>query len=274
MVAMFGAIMPAPFAIPPTMHVHFPDGNSTATSLGLVSVVMIARAASAPPCRERRRPASATPARTFSMGRRTPMTPVEATSTSSTGQAILSATIPAVSRASRRPPAPVPAFAHPALTIDRARPASPKVLLRDDHRGRLGEVRGEDAGRGAGGVRHQEREVEAVGLDPRGHGRGPEAEGDGDALAHRRFLLTSVASGSAGPAGHLDRLHVHRDAVARERAHPLREAEEADEALGVLVVVGHALAERGEVLPVEAARGAAPDRLAPSPCRAGSAPRR
>ena len=89
MVARFGAIMPAPFAIPPTVHVASPTGNSTATSLGFVSVVMMARAASAPAWREMRRPASAMPARTFSIGRRTPMTPVEATSTSSTVQPIV-----------------------------------------------------------------------------------------------------------------------------------------------------------------------------------------
>ena len=52
MVARFGAIMPAPLAIPPTTHACSPTGNSTATSLGLVSVVMIARAASAPAWRE------------------------------------------------------------------------------------------------------------------------------------------------------------------------------------------------------------------------------
>ena len=112
------------------------------------------------------------------------MTPVEATSTSSAVQPIVWATISAVSRASARPPSPVPAFAQPALTTIAARAARGEVLARDEDRGRLGEVRGEDAGRGAGGVRHQEREVQAVGLDARGHGRGPEPEGGGDARAH------------------------------------------------------------------------------------------
>jgi hypothetical protein len=53
MVARFGAIMPAPLAIPPTWQPTPEAVKPTATCLGRVSVVMIARAASAPPSRER-----------------------------------------------------------------------------------------------------------------------------------------------------------------------------------------------------------------------------
>ena len=52
MVAICGWIMPAPFAMPPT-RISRPSASRvvTACSLGRVSVVMIARAASVPPAR-------------------------------------------------------------------------------------------------------------------------------------------------------------------------------------------------------------------------------
>ena len=48
-VAMLGFIMPLPFAMPPILHVFPPMETSTATSLGIVSVVMMASAADADP---------------------------------------------------------------------------------------------------------------------------------------------------------------------------------------------------------------------------------
>ena len=56
MVAMFGMIMPEPFDMPPTVKVTPSKPSSspeklTAYSFGCVSVVMIARAAEAPPSR-------------------------------------------------------------------------------------------------------------------------------------------------------------------------------------------------------------------------------
>ncbi len=51
-VAMFGAIMPAPLAMPPIVQGAPPSVSSTEASFGLVSVVMMARAASAPCSRE------------------------------------------------------------------------------------------------------------------------------------------------------------------------------------------------------------------------------
>ena len=83
----------------------------------------MARAASAPPSRPRRAAAAGMPERSAGMGSGTPITPVEATSTSSATQPMARATSDAVSRASARPASPVAAFAQPAFTTTaRARP--------------------------------------------------------------------------------------------------------------------------------------------------------
>ena len=81
MVASDGASIPAPLAIPPTVQL---PGWCSATCLGTVSVVMMARAASSPPVRP---PAISctsctTPASTLSIGSRSPIKPVEHTATS------------------------------------------------------------------------------------------------------------------------------------------------------------------------------------------------
>ena len=120
---MFGAIMPAPLTMPERRTVRWPTGISRSTTLGRVSVVRMARAARSPPSTERSRAARAIPSRTLSMGRGTPMTPVEATTTSSAAQPKASAVRAAISRASARPASPVAAFAQPAFTTTaRARP--------------------------------------------------------------------------------------------------------------------------------------------------------
>ncbi len=54
------------------------------------------------------------------------------------------------------------------------------MLARDEHRGCLGQVGGEDAGGRAGSIGHQKRQVETVGLDAGGHRRRPETEGGRD----------------------------------------------------------------------------------------------
>ena len=124
-VAMLGAIIPAPLAMAPIVSVSPPSEKRTRASLGRVSVVRMARAASAPASRPRRVAARAMPARTLSMGRRVPMTPVEATTTSVGAQPIAFAVTAAISRASAIPGAPVAALAQPALiTTARARPAA------------------------------------------------------------------------------------------------------------------------------------------------------
>ncbi len=113
---MLGAIIPAPFAIAPTRAATPPTANGTVTSLGRVSVVMMARAAKAPPSQDSAATARGIPSRSLSMGRWTPMTPVEATTTSSGRHPKAVAVSDAISRASRSPRSPVAALAHPAFT--------------------------------------------------------------------------------------------------------------------------------------------------------------
>jgi hypothetical protein len=77
-VARPGASMPAPFAIPPTDQ----PLRSTCVVLGRVSVVMMASAATGPPSRLSAFTAASTPARSLSIGSRSPIRPVEHTATS------------------------------------------------------------------------------------------------------------------------------------------------------------------------------------------------
>ena len=81
-VAMFGSIMPAPLAMPPMRTCCPPISNSTAISLGKVSLVMIARATAALPSAESAagKFCAIVPS-IFSIGSGTPMRPVEQTST-------------------------------------------------------------------------------------------------------------------------------------------------------------------------------------------------
>ena len=85
MVAIFGAIMPEPFAMPPTVMTEEPIEKRTAHSFEKTSVVIIAVAASVFPfaesCVERAR----IPSVTLSIGRYWPITPVEETSICSFG---------------------------------------------------------------------------------------------------------------------------------------------------------------------------------------------
>ena len=113
--------MPEPLAIPPTVNVApgYPTSspeNVTAASFGRVSVVMMARAAFAPPSRDSARYATGTPCSNVSMSSCTPMTPVEATMTSLAGQPTASPTSSATACALSMPTLPVAAFAHPEFT--------------------------------------------------------------------------------------------------------------------------------------------------------------
>ncbi len=116
-VAMLGSIMPEPLLIPPTVTVFPPTTVRTHACLGRVSVVMTAFSA-ASPCASSA-PSSATaafmPASSRSMGRRRPMTPVEATSTCRGEIPSSPAVASAESSASRKPSSPVQAFAQPEL---------------------------------------------------------------------------------------------------------------------------------------------------------------
>ncbi len=77
MVAMLGAIMPQPLAIPPTVKFD----PRTTTSLGLWSVVRMPRAASSPPSTDSFFASRGVEARIGSIGSGVPMIPVEQTIT-------------------------------------------------------------------------------------------------------------------------------------------------------------------------------------------------
>ncbi len=119
-VARAGASMPAPLAMPPMLH----PSRATTAVLGTVSVVMIASAACPPPDGDSFPAASATPQASFSIGSRTPMSPVEHTATSLDGTPRVAATSPAVATASWYPSTPVQALAPPEFSTTAAREPS------------------------------------------------------------------------------------------------------------------------------------------------------
>ena len=127
-VAIFGMIMPEPFAMPPTVKVQPAYSASavskeTAASFETVSVVMMARAALFPVASSRASCNAGTPVSKGAISSCWPMMPVEATSTSSGMQPTVEATMPAVLRAFSSPTDPVAALAMPELiTMARAKP--------------------------------------------------------------------------------------------------------------------------------------------------------
>ena len=123
--ASCGWIIPEPFAIPPTTK---PSPCATA-SFAYVSVVMIAVAASAPPCWESPAAAERTPATTLLSGSGVPITPVDRTSTSSVARSSRRAASAAVAYASSRPRSPVAAFATPEFVSTACGCASSRCSL-------------------------------------------------------------------------------------------------------------------------------------------------
>ena len=77
----FGAIMPAPFVMPPMRTVAPPISNDTARCFGTVSVVIMARAAVSPPSAESSLTHISTPFSMMSIGIGTPIRPVDETRT-------------------------------------------------------------------------------------------------------------------------------------------------------------------------------------------------
>ena len=114
-VARPGASIPAPLAMPPM--VHFPRSPSMCMCavLGTVSVVMIATAASGPPSGESASTATSTPASSVSMGSRSPIRPVEQTTTSPAEISSAAPTFSAVACVSWKPSGPVQTLAPPEL---------------------------------------------------------------------------------------------------------------------------------------------------------------
>ena len=123
MVAMSGAIMPDPLAMPLIWTVTPPIRACRVASLGKVSVVMMAAAAAAQPSSANAAVRSGRPAVMRSSASGSPMTPVEARKTSSRAQPSAEAAAAAQRRTEASPSRPVKALALPELTrIARARP--------------------------------------------------------------------------------------------------------------------------------------------------------
>lgn len=118
-VAMLGAIIAAPFAVPVTVTLCPLISTVRLASLCTVSVVIMPRAAET---NESVVSLSFStigpmPAASFSRGRKCPMTPVEQTRKSDSSQPILFAASAVIQRASSIPRCPVHAFAFPELMI-------------------------------------------------------------------------------------------------------------------------------------------------------------
>ena len=125
MVAMSGAIMPAPLAMPLMVTFAFPSFTVAVATFGKVSVVMIALAA---PIHS---PGTACPASVpstpsnFVASSGSPITPVEARNTSLGLHATALAAIEAVSVVACRPVLPVKALALPEFTTSARAPPRP-----------------------------------------------------------------------------------------------------------------------------------------------------
>ncbi len=129
MVAMSGAIMPAPLAMPLMVTVALPIRAFAVATLGKVSVVMIALAASSQPSsRASATSRSMTPSNASALSG-SPITPVEARKTSSALQPTALAASWAVKAQAVRPVLPVKALALPELTTS-ARALRPLSLAR------------------------------------------------------------------------------------------------------------------------------------------------
>ena len=119
-VAMLGLIMPQPLAAKPSLTLPSGSLTSSAPVSACLSVVRMAAAkcsaalASPPPGRAPA--AAAMPGSILSMGRCTPMSPVEHTATRSTGSRRWLAVSSRILAASASPCLPVQALAFPALT--------------------------------------------------------------------------------------------------------------------------------------------------------------
>ena len=158
---MFGWIIPAPFATPPIRTVPAERCISRSVTLGRVSVVIIAREVSSQPPSVSSMPGSTAAMR--STGSLKPMTPVLATATSYGVHSTTAAAASAIAIASRSPCSPVHAFALPELTtMARSGPRSTcRRVTR--HGAAMTWLVVKTAGRGARPLRHDERDVEALG---------------------------------------------------------------------------------------------------------------
>ncbi len=124
-VAMSGAIIPAPFAMPAMVTLVPPTRTVRVATFGNASVVIIACAARQNPPSSSDSIAAATPRRMGSAGSTTPILPVEHGSTASTAMPSAAATCAHAAFATRMPAVPVHALALPLfVTIACARPVA------------------------------------------------------------------------------------------------------------------------------------------------------
>ena len=121
---MFGWIMPLPLAVPPTVMVLPPISTRATASFVRVSVVRMDSAKPSPPS-PNSPDAALIPDEILSIGKWTPMTPVEATATSPALIPSASAASACIVRASSMPRSPVAALALPLFaTTARTPPVS------------------------------------------------------------------------------------------------------------------------------------------------------
>ena len=106
-VARLGAIIPTPFALPPTRY----GSASAVADFGTVSVVMMARAKSSPPVDDSPLVSAGSAAMSSAMCKGSPMTPVEHGRSSSAERPASVAAASVAAIASRSPRSPVAAFA-------------------------------------------------------------------------------------------------------------------------------------------------------------------
>ena len=212
--------------MPPTRKVPLVVVTSTAYSFGNGSVVMIARAAAAPPSAASAFTACGMPARILSILRLTPITPVEATSTWSSGQPTVAAVslrhfvrIGHALRARARVGAA-------AVGDDRFRAAAARreVVLAEIDRRRLREIDREHAGGGRRSVADDQRQIRlAAGLDSAVEPAGAKTGRRGHAALDRAKVQTMVRTRSCDGSSSMRRSHVgstRSTAATRERVEP------------------------------------------------------
>ena len=141
--------MPAPLTMPVARTGTPSISTATEAALGAVSVVMMARAASAQPSPRAHATAASIPWRITSMGRNSPMTPVEKGSTWSARTPTAAPRWAQEARASARPRSPVAALALPLFTT--SAPGRAQMLPGDQHRGGSERIPREDAADGTPG---------------------------------------------------------------------------------------------------------------------------
>ena len=194
MVAMSGAIIPQPLAMPPSVKLE----PFTIRVLGIVSVVRMPRAASSAPSFESFLASFGVALRMTSIGKGVPMIPVEQTRTCRFSMPKASAAACVIASASAMPGSPVPALALPELTmialavppfsasrcaVQRDRRCEEFVLGEDGDRGRRLQVLGRDQGH-----------VVAAALDPGMAAGGDEALWRGDAHGQTPIICSPALS--------------------------------------------------------------------------------